>query len=144
MDSIASQLHSQIKRQEVWEQKEQGKKSFGFNKHYIWYATFILKYLYLLSLNLNLKTIKLELTLTCNHFLSVLYVPGGETFDECGLKFLLAVRLHTFLSTSLPPVHRAQLLGQGTMWFLFIFFKQMHMLQLYIELSVFVIPFNGF
>uniref|UniRef100_A0A8D0D7S2 Dmx like 1 n=1 Tax=Sander lucioperca TaxID=283035 RepID=A0A8D0D7S2_SANLU len=38
---------------------------------------------------------------------------GGETLDECGLKFLLAVRLHTFLSTSLPPAHRAQLLRQG-------------------------------
>ncbi|XP_060787870.1 dmX-like protein 1 isoform X2 [Neoarius graeffei] len=39
--------------------------------------------------------------------------PGGETLDECGLKFLLAVRLHTFLLTSLPPLHRAQLLCQG-------------------------------
>ncbi|XP_039947046.1 dmX-like protein 1 isoform X2 [Hirundo rustica] len=38
---------------------------------------------------------------------------GGETLDECGLKFLLAVRLHTFLATALPPVHRAQLLHQG-------------------------------
>ncbi|KAK2837802.1 hypothetical protein Q5P01_015014 [Channa striata] len=38
---------------------------------------------------------------------------GGETLDECGLKFLLAVRLHTFLSTSMPPAHRAQLLKQG-------------------------------
>uniref|UniRef100_A0A3Q1EFU0 Dmx like 1 n=1 Tax=Acanthochromis polyacanthus TaxID=80966 RepID=A0A3Q1EFU0_9TELE len=38
---------------------------------------------------------------------------GGETLDECGLKFLLAVRLHTFLSTSLPPAHRVQLLRQG-------------------------------
>uniref|UniRef100_A0AAQ4RHA1 Dmx like 1 n=1 Tax=Gasterosteus aculeatus aculeatus TaxID=481459 RepID=A0AAQ4RHA1_GASAC len=38
---------------------------------------------------------------------------GGETLDECGLKFLLAVRLHTFLSTSVPPAHRAQLLRQG-------------------------------
>ncbi|NWS21003.1 DMXL1 protein, partial [Pachyramphus minor] len=38
---------------------------------------------------------------------------GGETLDECGLKFLLAVRLHTFLTTALPPVHRAQLLHQG-------------------------------
>ncbi|XP_069043344.1 dmX-like protein 1 isoform X6 [Lepisosteus oculatus] len=38
---------------------------------------------------------------------------GGETLDECGLKFLLAVRLHTFLLTSLPPAHRAQLLRQG-------------------------------
>lgn len=60
-----------------------------------------------------------------------IYAPGGETIDECGLKFLLAVRLHTFLSTSLPPAHRAQLLGQGIMrrhtsictWiFFFIFF----------------------
>uniref|UniRef100_A0A8D3DQP8 Dmx like 1 n=1 Tax=Scophthalmus maximus TaxID=52904 RepID=A0A8D3DQP8_SCOMX len=40
-------------------------------------------------------------------------LKGGETLDECGLKFLLAVRLHTFLSTSLPPAHRAQLLRQG-------------------------------
>ncbi|XP_049618495.1 dmX-like protein 1 isoform X2 [Syngnathus scovelli] len=38
---------------------------------------------------------------------------GGETLDDCGLKFLLAVRLHTFLSTSLPLAHRAQLLRQG-------------------------------
>ncbi|KAM3868516.1 dmX-like protein 1 [Diretmus argenteus] len=38
---------------------------------------------------------------------------GGETLDDCGLKFLLAVQLHTFLSTSLPPAHRVQLLGQG-------------------------------
>uniref|UniRef100_A0A5F8GCU3 Dmx like 1 n=1 Tax=Monodelphis domestica TaxID=13616 RepID=A0A5F8GCU3_MONDO len=38
---------------------------------------------------------------------------SGETLDECGLKFLLAVRLHTFLTTSLPPVYRAQLLHQG-------------------------------
>ncbi|XP_011925812.1 PREDICTED: dmX-like protein 1 isoform X10 [Cercocebus atys] len=36
---------------------------------------------------------------------------GGETLDECGLKFLLAVRLHTFLTTSLPA-YRAQLLHQ--------------------------------
>ncbi|CAL1615577.1 unnamed protein product [Knipowitschia caucasica] len=38
---------------------------------------------------------------------------GGETLDECGLKFLLAVRLHTFLSTSLPPAYRLQLRRQG-------------------------------
>ncbi|KAB0390058.1 hypothetical protein E2I00_012113, partial [Balaenoptera physalus] len=37
---------------------------------------------------------------------------GGETLDECGLKFLLAVRLHTFLTTSLPA-YRAQLLHQA-------------------------------
>ncbi|KAG9487910.1 hypothetical protein GDO78_007614 [Eleutherodactylus coqui] len=38
---------------------------------------------------------------------------GGETLDECGLKFFLAVRLHTFLTTSLPPAYRAQLSHQG-------------------------------
>uniref|UniRef100_A0A8C6LVA4 Dmx like 1 n=1 Tax=Nothobranchius furzeri TaxID=105023 RepID=A0A8C6LVA4_NOTFU len=38
---------------------------------------------------------------------------GGETLDECGLRFLLAVKLHNFLLTSLPPVHRAQLRRQG-------------------------------
>ncbi|XP_017906156.1 PREDICTED: dmX-like protein 1 isoform X3 [Capra hircus] len=43
---------------------------------------------------------------------SSITVPGGETLDECGLKFLLAVRLHTFLTTSLPA-YRAQLLRQG-------------------------------
>lgn len=51
--------------------------------------------------------------------MSVIDLPGGETLDECGLKFLLAVRLHTFLSTSLPPAHRAQLLRQGTVGHLF-------------------------
>ena len=44
---------------------------------------------------------------------SFVSLPGGETLDDCGLRFLLAVRLHTFLSTSLPPAHRAQLLRQG-------------------------------
>uniref|UniRef100_A0A8C4RWD8 Dmx like 1 n=1 Tax=Erpetoichthys calabaricus TaxID=27687 RepID=A0A8C4RWD8_ERPCA len=38
---------------------------------------------------------------------------GRETLDECGLKFLLAMRLHTFLLTSLPPAHRVQLTHQG-------------------------------
>ncbi|XP_053330080.1 dmX-like protein 1 isoform X2 [Spea bombifrons] len=38
---------------------------------------------------------------------------GGETLDECGLKYFLAVRLHTFLTTSLPPAYRAQLSHQG-------------------------------
>uniref|UniRef100_A0A8C4Q1M2 RAVE complex protein Rav1 C-terminal domain-containing protein n=1 Tax=Eptatretus burgeri TaxID=7764 RepID=A0A8C4Q1M2_EPTBU len=36
-----------------------------------------------------------------------------ETLDECGMRFLLAVRLHTCLLTSLPPVYRTQLLHQG-------------------------------
>uniref|UniRef100_A0A8D2LIY4 Dmx like 1 n=1 Tax=Varanus komodoensis TaxID=61221 RepID=A0A8D2LIY4_VARKO len=36
-----------------------------------------------------------------------------ETLDECGLKFLLAVRLHTFMTTALPPAQKAQLLHQG-------------------------------
>ncbi|MBN3292668.1 DMXL1 protein, partial [Polypterus senegalus] len=39
---------------------------------------------------------------------------GRETLDECGLKFLLAMRLHTFLLTSLPPAHRVQLTHQAS------------------------------
>ncbi|XP_066557486.1 dmX-like protein 2 isoform X2 [Amia ocellicauda] len=38
---------------------------------------------------------------------------GGETLDECGLRYLLAMRLHTCLLTSLPPLYRVQLLHQG-------------------------------
>eukprot|EP00062_Callorhinchus_milii_P002238 gi/632938237/ref/XP_007904230.1/ PREDICTED: dmX-like protein 2 isoform X2 [Callorhinchus milii] len=38
---------------------------------------------------------------------------GAETLDECGLRYLLAMRLHTCLLTSLPPVYRVQLLHQG-------------------------------
>lgn len=49
---------------------------------------------------------------------------GGETLDECGLKFLLAVRLHTFLTTSLPPAHRAQLLHQGNTVAIYVYPKK--------------------
>lgn len=45
-------------------------------------------------------------------FLCVLAV-GGEALDECGLRYLLAMRLHTCLLTSLPPLYRMQLLHQG-------------------------------
>ncbi|KAM6201363.1 dmX-like protein 2 isoform 5-T5 [Rhynchocyon petersi] len=38
---------------------------------------------------------------------------GGDTLDECGLRYLLAMRLHTCLLTSLPPLYRVQLLHQG-------------------------------
>ncbi|XP_069381921.1 dmX-like protein 2 isoform X1 [Paralichthys olivaceus] len=38
---------------------------------------------------------------------------GGEALDECGLRYLLAMRLHTCLLTSLPPLYRMQLLHQG-------------------------------
>uniref|UniRef100_A0A6I8P052 Dmx like 2 n=1 Tax=Ornithorhynchus anatinus TaxID=9258 RepID=A0A6I8P052_ORNAN len=38
---------------------------------------------------------------------------GPDTLDECGLRYLLAMRLHTCLLTSLPPLYRAQLLHQG-------------------------------
>nr|XP_033775682.1 dmX-like protein 2 isoform X3 [Geotrypetes seraphini] len=38
---------------------------------------------------------------------------GGDTLDECGLRYLLAMRLHTCLLTSLPPLYRLQLLHQG-------------------------------
>ena len=32
---------------------------------------------------------------------------GGDAVDECGLRFLLAMRHHTCLMRSLPPKHRA-------------------------------------
>ncbi|XP_063044678.1 dmX-like protein 2 [Engraulis encrasicolus] len=38
---------------------------------------------------------------------------GGEALDECGLRYLLAMRLHTCLLTSLPPLYRIQLQHQG-------------------------------
>uniref|UniRef100_A0A669PRZ9 Dmx like 2 n=1 Tax=Phasianus colchicus TaxID=9054 RepID=A0A669PRZ9_PHACC len=38
---------------------------------------------------------------------------GRDTLDECGLRYLLAMRLHTCLLTSLPPLYRVQLLHQG-------------------------------
>ncbi|XP_030269083.1 dmX-like protein 2 isoform X6 [Sparus aurata] len=38
---------------------------------------------------------------------------GAEALDECGLRYLLAMRLHTCLLTSLPPLYRMQLLHQG-------------------------------
>nr|XP_054588314.1 dmX-like protein 2 isoform X3 [Nothobranchius furzeri] len=38
---------------------------------------------------------------------------GGEALDECGLRYLLAMRLHTCLLNSLPPLYRMQLLHQG-------------------------------
>ncbi|XP_062860822.1 dmX-like protein 2 isoform X2 [Trichomycterus rosablanca] len=38
---------------------------------------------------------------------------GGDALDECGLRYLLAMRLHTCLLTSLPPLYRLQLLHQG-------------------------------
>ncbi|XP_069480909.1 dmX-like protein 2 isoform X2 [Ambystoma mexicanum] len=41
------------------------------------------------------------------------HYSGGDTLDECGLRYLLAMRLHTCLLTSLPPLYRVQLLHQG-------------------------------
>uniref|UniRef100_A0A8D3DLP2 Dmx-like 2 n=1 Tax=Scophthalmus maximus TaxID=52904 RepID=A0A8D3DLP2_SCOMX len=38
---------------------------------------------------------------------------GQSALDECGLRYLLAMRLHTCLLTSLPPLYRMQLLHQG-------------------------------
>lgn len=34
---------------------------------------------------------------------------GGDAVDECGLRFLLAMRHHTCLMRSLPPKHRSVL-----------------------------------
>lgn len=41
------------------------------------------------------------------------FCVGAEALDECGLRYLLAMRLHTCLLTSLPPLYRMQLLHQG-------------------------------
>ncbi|XP_026532924.1 dmX-like protein 2 [Notechis scutatus] len=41
------------------------------------------------------------------------HYSGRDTLDECGLRYVLAMRLHTCLLTSLPPLYRAQLLHQG-------------------------------
>ncbi|KFO21425.1 DmX-like protein 2 [Fukomys damarensis] len=41
------------------------------------------------------------------------HCSGRDTLDECGLRYLLAMRLHTCLLTSLPPLYRVQLLHQG-------------------------------
>ncbi|KAJ7385422.1 hypothetical protein OS493_016506 [Desmophyllum pertusum] len=38
---------------------------------------------------------------------------GGDAVDECGLRFLLAMRHHTCLMRSLPPKHRAVLEERG-------------------------------
>ncbi|XP_014674315.1 PREDICTED: dmX-like protein 2, partial [Priapulus caudatus] len=38
---------------------------------------------------------------------------GTDTIDDCGLRFLLAMRQYTYLQRSLPPVHRAQLQQMG-------------------------------
>uniref|UniRef100_A0A8C9FKM5 RAVE complex protein Rav1 C-terminal domain-containing protein n=1 Tax=Pavo cristatus TaxID=9049 RepID=A0A8C9FKM5_PAVCR len=42
---------------------------------------------------------------------------GRDTLDECGLRYLLAMRLHTCLLTSLPPLYRVQLLHQDSVLF---------------------------
>ncbi|XP_015280973.1 PREDICTED: dmX-like protein 2 isoform X3 [Gekko japonicus] len=47
------------------------------------------------------------------HLRSVQAFVGRDTLDECGLRYLLAMRLHTCLLTSLPPLYRVQLLHQG-------------------------------
>lgn len=40
---------------------------------------------------------------------------GGDAVDECGLRFLLAMRHHTCLMRSLPPKHRA-VLEEKVIW----------------------------
>ena len=37
----------------------------------------------------------------------------AESLDDCGLRFLLAMRHHNYLMRSLPPVQRVQLMKQG-------------------------------
>jgi hypothetical protein len=40
-------------------------------------------------------------------------VHTAETLDDCGLRFLLAMRHYHYLMRSLPPVQRVQLHKQG-------------------------------
>lgn len=37
----------------------------------------------------------------------------AESIDDCGLRFLLAIRHHIYLIRTLPPVQRAMLRQQG-------------------------------
>lgn len=48
---------------------------------------------------------------------------GAEALDECGLRYLLAMRLHTCLLTSLPPLYRMQLLHQGKKKFCLFYYE---------------------
>ena len=48
---------------------------------------------------------------------------GGDAVDECGLRFLLAMRHHTCLLRSLPLVPRAKLEQKvGMFWRLYLIF----------------------
>lgn len=39
--------------------------------------------------------------------------PGAESIDDCGLRFLLAMRHHIYLIRTLPPIQRVQIRKQG-------------------------------
>nr|XP_020461424.1 dmX-like protein 2 isoform X3 [Monopterus albus] len=67
-----------------------------------------LEQMFLVALADTVATTSAEVTSSSNK----LYT-GGEALDECGLRYLLAMRLHTCLLTSLPPLYRMQLVHQG-------------------------------
>ncbi|KAM4602401.1 dmX-like protein 2 [Polymixia lowei] len=67
-----------------------------------------LEQMFLVALADTVATTSAEVTSSTNQ-----QYTGGEALDECGLRYLLAMRLHTCLLTSLPPLYRMQLLHQG-------------------------------
>ncbi|XP_068424902.1 dmX-like protein 2 isoform X2 [Clinocottus analis] len=67
-----------------------------------------LEQMFLVALADTVATTSAEVTSSADQKCS-----GGEALDECGLRYLLAMRLHTCLLTSLPPLYRMQLLHQG-------------------------------
>ncbi|XP_059928097.1 dmX-like protein 2 isoform X6 [Gadus macrocephalus] len=67
-----------------------------------------LEQMFLVALADTVATTSAEVTSSANQ-----QYTGGEALDECGLRYLLAMRLHTCLLTSLPPLYRMQLLHQG-------------------------------
>ncbi|XP_055363306.1 dmX-like protein 2 isoform X2 [Betta splendens] len=67
-----------------------------------------LEQMFLVALADTVATTSAEVTSTTDQ-----QYTGGEALDECGLRYLLAMRLHTCLLTSLPPLYRMQLLHQG-------------------------------
>ncbi|XP_032415606.1 dmX-like protein 2 isoform X2 [Xiphophorus hellerii] len=67
-----------------------------------------LEQMFLVALADTIATTSAEVTSSADQ-----QYTGGEALDECGLRYLLAMRLHTCLLTSLPPLYRMQLLHQG-------------------------------
>jgi hypothetical protein len=81
----------------------------------------MLKYIFVhIITEFNVQLIPFKSVCGCSILLNLFFlniflfkITGRDTLDECGLRYLLAMRLHTCLLTSLPPLYRVQLLHQG-------------------------------